>query len=686
LLGVQPLIGRTFVTNEDNGSERVAVLSHELWAQRFASDGGVVGRSIALDGEQHTVIGVMPPQFVLRTFQAQLWTPLPLNAIGEGKAARENRFLTVLGRLRPGITQKQAAAEISGLAKRAEQDFSQTEKGWGANALSMQDYQTKDLNAGPGMVILMSAVGCVLMIACANVAGLLLARATARRKEIGLRLALGARRRRIVLQLMTESLLLAALGGITGTVLAYWGANLVRSHMASQPELRILNVGIDGNVLLLTAGLSVCTAFLFGLVPALQAARSDVQSALKAGGLNASNGRSSNHLRGALVIGQFALAVVLLSGTGLLLKAIYNQMHGDLGFDSHRLLTAQISIPEKYYQTAVSRNAFYMQLLQRTSVLPEVGGAAITSNLPAAGGPEVDVSFKGQEDLPPSQRVRSRYFVVDPGYLRTLSITLLRGRGFLESDNTDSPKVTVVNEAFVHKFFPGSDAIGKVVRIDTGDEGKQEWRQIVGVVGNVKNWPLQTTNDPEIYESCLQRPPSSMFIALRTSGDPDQLIAPLRQAVFSIDKMLPVSNAQSMANLVDDETGMDRFLSSLLATFAAAAVVLAGIGIYGVVAYTVGQRTREIGIRVALGGGRASVRRLVMIAGMKLGALGGCIGLLLSLPLPRAFAGMLMDFHIKSGPVFIVVPSIIVATTLLACYIPARRAVRINPTVALRCE
>jgi len=319
-------------------------------------------------------------------------------------------------------------------------------------------------------------------------------------------------------------------------------------------------------------------------------------------------------------------------------------------------------------------------------VLPDVGGAAITSNLPAAGGPELDVSFKGQQDLPPSQRVRARYFVIDPDYLRTLSITLLRGRGFLQSDNADSPKVSVVNEAFVHKFFPGSDAIGKVVRIDTGNEGKQDWREIVGVVGNVKNWPLQTTSDPEIYESYLQRPPSSMFIALRTSGDPDQLIAPLRQTVFSIDKMLPVSKAQSMAKLINDETGMDRFLSSLLATFAAAAVVLAGIGIYGVVAYTVGQRMREFGIRVALGAGRASVRRLVMIAGMKLGALGGGIGLLLSLPLPRAFASTLMDFHVKSGPIFVVVPIIIVATALLACYIPARRAVRVNPTVALRCE
>lgn len=687
LLGVPALLGRTFLTGDDqSGHDHVVVLSHKLWVRRFGSDRSLIGKTIGLNGEQYTVIGVMPPSFSLRSFPAQLWTPLVLDAAQQGAAMRHKRTLCVFARLKSGITVEQARANIATLAQQAQQEFPDAEKGWTAGVLALQDYMIKEFNAGSAILILLCTVGFVLMICCANIAGLLLARATVRRKEIALRMALGAGRFRIVRQLMTESLLLALLGGGIGILLSFWGADLFRSHMTFNVEVSALQISIDWRVLLLTAAIAILTAILFGLLPALQATRTDVQSTLKNDSSAVSPGKGRNRMRSILVAGEFTLAVVLLSGSGLLIKALYMEMHEYLGFDTHNLLTAQLPLPESRYKNAAMQAGFYTDLLLRVQALPGVQSAAVTNSLPAMGAEHVAFQLEGNEQTPSEKRPRAVYFVVSPQYLATMNIPLLRGRDFSSSDIVGSAKIALVNQAFVRQFLSKTDPIGQRVRIDTSDPGKGDWREIVGVVRNVKTFSLQLSDDPEIYESYLQRPASWMAVAIRTSTDPDALIPALRHVVFEMDKQLPVSNAQSMTSLLDQNAASDYFFTFMLAAFAGMAMILAAIGIYGIVAYSVGQRTREIGIRMALGARKDGILRLVITEGIRLALIGGAVGLLISLPLPRAFSSLFQGFYVDGTQIFLVVPIVITAAALLACYVPARRAVRVNPTVALRYE
>ena len=687
VLGVSAQLGRTFADGEDqDGRDHVVILSHDLWERRFAADSGIVGKTIHLNGTPYEVIGVMPAQFLLRSFSAQIWIPLVLNESQQSAAARENRNLFLFARLKPDATIPGANAEFQRLARTAELNFPDTEKGWGATVLTLQDHMIRVFNAGPAIVVLMSTVGFVLLIACANIAGLLLARATGRGKEIAVRIAMGAGRLRMVRQLLTEALLLAALGGGAGLLLTFWGARLLKSALSFNEEVRVLDLSVDARVLAFTVGISLLAAIVFGLVPALKSGTSDVSTILKNASAKASAGRRQNRLRSVLVTGEVALAVVLLTGTGLLITGLIEGFSKSLGFDQKHLLTASLSLPDSHYPDGPKQTAFYRQLLANLENLPGAESSAITTVLPAGGFDEVSFRLKGQENLPPGERSKARYIVVSPTFFNTAKIPLVRGRVFSELDGPGAHRTAVVSEVFVRRFFPRGDPLGQQVMIDTGGESGAQWREVIGIVENMKSWPLQTSDDPEIYENYLQQPAGEMALMVRTKGSPESMASGLRQAVWGIDKDQPVAKVMSIEERIGEQLAGDRLFGTMLAIFAALAVTLSAVGLYGLVAFTAGLRTHEIGIRMTLGADKRRVLRLVLGDGMKLALTGIAIGMILALPVRRILEGVIPDFHIDASWILPLIVAVIGVVSLLACYIPARRATRVDPMVALRYE
>jgi len=687
VLGVSPQWGRTFSDGEDQaGREHVVILSHEFWERRFAADPGVIGKTIRLNGTGYEVIGVMPAPFVMHSFPAQIWTPVVLDEGQQSAAARENRNLYFFARLRSGVAVRAANAEFQGLARVAEQNFSDTEKGWGATVLTLQDYMIKEFNSGPALVLLMGAVGFVLLIACANIAGLLLARATGRGKEIAVRVAMGAGRIRMIRQLLTEALLLAALGGAAGLALTFWGARLLKSALGFNEAVRVLDLTVDGKVLAFTAGISLLAAVVFGLAPALKAGTSEVYTILKNATGKASAGSRQNRLRSLVVVGEVALAVVLLTGTGLMIKGVVDGMKKGPGFEQDHVLTAFLSLADPPYSGAGKQAAFYRQLLTRMENLPGAESAALASTLPAGGADQISFRQKGQENLPPGERFKARYFVVSPRFFETAKIRLIRGRAFLETDSPASNGVAVVSEVFARQFYPQGDALGQQVLIDTAGESGSQWREIIGIVANVKGWPLEAADDPEIYETFLQRPAAEMALMVRTRGTPDALAPGLREAVWGMDKDQPIASVMSLEERIGNQIAGDRLFVQMLGIFAALALTLSGVGLYGLVAYTVGLRTQEIGIRMALGANRKKILKQVVGEGMKFAVTGAAIGMALALPLPKVLEALLRDFQVSGTWVYALIPAVITGVALLACYVPARRAARVDPMVALRYE
>ena len=687
VLGVSPQIGRTFAEGEDqNGREHVVILSHEFWERRFAADPNVIGKTIRLNGTGYEVIGVMPAKFVLQSFQVQVWMPVVLEEGLQSAAVRENRNLFLFARLKPGVAVTEANAEFQRLARIAEQNFPDTEKGWGAIVLTLQQHMIRVFNAGPALALLMGAVGFVLLIACANIAGLLLARATGRGKEIAVRVAMGAGRFRMIRQLLTEALLLAALGGAAGLALTFWGARLLKSALSFNGEVTALDLTVDGKVLAFTAGISLLAAVVFGLAPALKAGASEVYTILKNASGKASAGSRQNLLRSALVTAEVALAVVLLTGTGLMIKGVVDGMRKGLGFAQDHVLTAYISLPDSHYSDAGKQVAFYRALVTKMENLPGAESAAVASVLPAGGADLISFRQKGQENLPPSERSKGRYFVVSPEFFSAAKIRLIRGRVFSETDGPHSNAVAVVSEVFARQFYPKGDAIGQQVLIDTAGEGGNQWREIIGIVGNVKGWPLEAGDDPEIYESFLQRPAAEMALMVRTRGNPDTFAPGLREAVWGLDKDQPIASVMSLEERIGNQIAGDRLFVQMLGIFAALALTLSGVGLYGLVAYTVGLRTQEIGIRMALGANRRKILRQVVGQGMKLAVTGAAIGMALAVPLPRVLEGLLQNFRVSGGWIYLLIPAVISGVALLACYVPARRAARVDPMIALRYE
>ena len=683
VLGVTTQFGRTFHTDEEQlGREHVAVLSHELWTSHFGSDTSIVGRTIRLNREDYTVIGVMPATFQIMGYTPQLWLPLVVTPESQTVAARKDRPLHVFARLKPGVTIAQARAEVAALAQRAQASYPEIEKGWGATARTLPEFLIYDFGIRTALLVMMTVVGFVLMIACANVAGLLLTRAAGRRKELAIRFALGASRIHIVRQFLTEGLVIAVLGGGLGLLLASSGIKFVRASLSFNDAILAVPITLDRNVVIFSAAVSLLCAVLCSLAPALTSSRADVNTNLKSEGYTASSSRSHSRLRTLIVTAEIAMALFLLVGCGLLFHSLYVIEHQSLGFRVDRLLTAGVTLDSARYQDSARQVAFTREVISRLQHLPGAEAAAASSDLPSTFPNSVTLRIKDQPDPPSNQRLTAIHFVVTPEYFNTAGIAVLGGRTFLDSDATTTARVVVVNQEFAKRYLHGEDPIGKQVQLDVS--GKAEWSEIIGTVGNVKAFSESSRDDPAVYESILQRPVASFFLMVRSSSDPAVLASGLRTEVAQVDPELPLSHMMSMDEVIHRQRFGDAFFSKVLTAFAVLALILAAIGIYGLIAYSVSQRAQEIGIRMALGARSEDVLRMVIWEGLKMSAIGGAIGFSLSLPLPKVFSTIFFDLHTNEPRLYFIVPAVVFMVATLAAYIPARRAARVDPIGALR--
>jgi len=683
LLGVEPQLGRVFTAAEDQpGAQRVVLLSYPLWQRRFGGDPGIVGKSLTLNGESHVVVGVMPARFQFPSSDDQAWVPI---ALTQQEAGNRNRhYLQVLGRLKPGVSPAQAQSEMSTIAARLQQQYPQSNAELGAAVQTLHEHLVGDIK--PALLILLGAVGLVLLIACANVANLLLARAAVRQKEIAVRVALGARRWRLIRQFLTESVLLSSLGGLVGLAVAYGGLVLLKAFIPEDIS-QARDISIDLKVLGFTFLVSVATGLIFGLAPAMQAVRFNQAATLKEGGRDAATGGGGKRLRGLLVTAEVAISLVLLIGAGLLINSFLRLRNVDPGFRADNLLTMKIVLPEPKYKKMENRSAFYTDLINRIQSLAGVRSAAVTSNLPLyRQGNSISIGIEGRPAPPPGQELIVVTRIISPGYFDTMSIPLLQGRQLTEQDTETTPNVVVISETMARRFWPGEDAVGKRIalgRIRT----PEDWVQVIGVAKDVRQFELTADPKPQMYLSYRQAGFfDSRDLVVKTDVDPASMAATVRKAVWEIDKDQPVSNIQTMDEILADSIARQRFSMLLLAIFAAVALVLAGVGIYGVMSYSVAQRTREIGIRMALGAQTGAVLKLAVGYGMKLVLTGLVIGLIAAFALTRVMSTLLFGVTATDPTTFTLISLLLIAVAVIASYIPARRATRVNPIIALRYE
>jgi putative ABC transport system permease protein len=683
LLGVDPQIGRVFTAAEDQpGAQRVVVLSYALWQRRFGGDPGIIGQSLTLNGESHVVVGVMPARFQFPSSDDQAWVPI---ALTQQEAGNRNRhYLEVVGRLRPGVSLAQAQSEMSTIAARLQQQYPQSNAELGAVVQPLQEHLVGDIK--PALLVLLGAVGLVLLIACANVANLLLARAAVRQKEIAVRVALGAKRSRLIRQFLTESVLLSTLGGVVGLAIAYGGLILLKAFIPENIS-QAREISIDLKVLAFTFLVSVATGLIFGLAPAIQAARFNQIDTLKEGGRDAATGGSGKRLRGLLVTAEVAISLVLLIGAGLLINSFLRLRNVDPGFRTDNLLTMKIVLPEPKYEEMERRSAFYTELVNRVQSLAGVRSAAVTSNLPLyRQGNSISIGIEGQPAPPPGQERIIVTRIISPRYFDTMSIPVLQGRGLTEQDTETTPNVVVISETMARRYWPGEDAVGK--RIAVGRIRKPaDWIQVVGVAKDVRQFELNAEPKPQMYLTYRQAGFfDSRDLVVKTDVDPASMAATVRKAVWEIDKDQPVSNIQTMDQILADSIARQRFSMLVLAIFAAVALVLAGVGIYGVMSYSVAQRTHEIGIRMALGAQTGAVLKLAVGYGMKLVIAGIAIGLVAAFALTRVMSTLLFGVTATDPTTFTLISLLLIAVAVVASYVPARRATRVNPIIALRYE
>jgi predicted permease len=693
VLGVDAVVGRTFTKDDiEPGAPRVAVLGYGLWQRRFGGDRGVVGRPITLSGEPYTVIGVVPANFQwhIRSRSgtgkpAEVWTLLTMPASqADAVGAWHGRFLSVVGRLKPGVSREQADAELKTIEARISEDDPQYSKGYSAEVIHVREQLVG--NVRPALWLLLGAVGFVLLIACANVANLLLARAASREKEIALRTALGARRTRIVRQLLTESLLLALLGGLGGLALAWWG---IQALVAISPRdlVNLQSVGLNLTVLWWTLAVVVVTGILFGFVPALEATRVDLNDTLKEGGKGASGQRArSRGLRGALVVAEVALALVLLVGAGLLVKSFARMRNIETGFRTDNILTMVVRLPEAKYNEDPKVVGFFRQTLERVRAIPGVRSVGIVNYLPLYGGLGSATGFavEGRPAPPPGEEPSTNVRVSDAGYFGTIGIPVLRGRNFTEVEDAQARHVVIVSESFARKYFPGEDPVGKRVAVEMFD--KPTPTEIVGVVGDVRYDSLTDAAEPTVYFPHPELTYSFMTLVIHADGDPTQLTPAIRREISGIDPDQPISDVRTMTQVMAETVGRARFSTLLFGIFAGLATLLAAVGIFGVMNYSVTLRTREIGLRMALGAQPARVLVLVLRQGLVLTLVGVGLGLAVSLALTRVMSSLLFGVDATDPATFAAIVPLLTTVSLIACYIPARRATRIDPLVALRYE
>jgi putative ABC transport system permease protein len=690
LLGVQPMLGRTFLPDEDKPTEtgRVVVLSHSLFQRRFGGDPSIINQPITLDGIRFTVVGVMPPafEFPVQNDPVELWTTIAGDASGKEPvtAQRGAHFLRVIARLKADVTQEQAQAEMTTIGARLAQQYPDTNTN---RSLRIEPALTALVgDVRPTLIILFGAVGCVLLIACANVANLLLARATGRHKEMAIRSALGASRVRVIRQLLTESVLLSLLGGAVGLLLAVWWSDLLVA-LGKDDIPRAIHVGMDWRVLGFTLGVSLLTGLIFGLAPAFHSSKTELVDSLKEGGRGTSEGARRNRVRNVLVVAELAIAVVLLVGAGLLIQSLWRLQRVNSGLQPENVLTFNVVLPDIKYKTD-KQSQFFIDLKQRLQTTPGAVSASWIYPLPLSDDRFV-ISFEIEgRPMAPKDHPSADFFTTGVGYFKTMGIPMTRGRDFDDRDKHGSTPVVIVTEKFAREFFPNEDAVGKRIRpgIGTFEDEDTPWREIIAVVGDVRNRGLNTEPPAAYYVPQTQVPFSQLVGVIKTSNEPSSLISAVTKEVAAMDQDVPTFAVKTMEEYLSTSVAGPRFSTTLLSIFAAVALVLTVVGLYGVMSYSVAQRTNEIGIRLALGAQSRDVLLMIVKQGGTLILLGLAIGLAGAYLATRVIASLLFGVTAKDPFTFGAVAVLLAIVALLACYIPALRATRVDPMEALRCE
>ncbi len=685
VLGVPLALGRDFRPEEDTPSGKpVVVISHRLWMRRYAGNSAVLGRSINLNTQSYTIVGVAPAgfQFGLLSTDVNIWAPrvFDLNLATPQQIQAGAGFLNAVVRLRPGISMEQAQVEMNVLNRQYQREYAALADASPMNTIVIGGLHEQLVNnIRPTVLILFSAVMLLLLIACANVASLLLSRSLARKKEIAVRIALGATQADLIRQLLTESVLMACAGGVLGMSLGAWATQgLVALAGQSLPRIRELRT--DGFVLAFGLAMSLLTGVVFGLLPALQASRADINTGLREEGRGTAGGRGRNRLRAALVLAQVALAVILLIGSGLLIRSFVHLLQVSPGFDSENVLTMNIPLPPSRYAANSQMSAFCSQVVERASHIPGVRSAAVSSALPLNPSRFSPALLEGQPAVPMPQRPLMVLEMISPSYFQTMGTALLSGRTFTEHDDEKSPWVAVVNQALVRRFWPNQNPIGKRIylgRLTTPME-------VVGVTADIRNVALVSEASPEIYMPFAQRPWRSIDLILRTSGDPHTFIATARHLVATVDKEQPVTDVRTLDEVLAESRTQPRLIMFLLGVFSSAALLLAMVGIYGTLSYLVEQRTQELGIRMALGASRADILAMVMRQGMTITLGGVVVGTALSLVLTRLLSKLLFQVSGTDPVTYFAAAVAFAVVALVASYIPARRATRVNPLLAMR--
>jgi putative ABC transport system permease protein len=676
VLRVRPRIGRAFDPDEDKpGANPVVIIGGALWQRSFGSDPEIVGKTIKLNERPYTVVGVMPADFVFPNRRSEIWIPLILSS--EDAANRGGHNLTVIARMKGGVTLAQARENMVSIAAQLEQQY-QVNTGHSSNVFSLYDEVVA--GARPALLVLLGAVAFVLLIACANVANLLFARSTARQKEIAIRTALGAGRARIIRQLLTESVLLGIFGGLLGVLLAAWGLDLLLA-IGENSIPRVKEIRLDGWVLGFSLLISVATGLIFGLVPALHASRPDLNDALKEGSRSASGSVRSNRTRSVFVVAEVAICLVLLIGAGLMMKSFSRLLNVSPGFNPENVLSVNVALSGSRYRDGASVSGFYKQTLERLSALPGVQSASIVTALPMAGSfGSRYFGIEGRPPQPPGQGFNANTNLATPGYFETMNIPLLDGRDFEEGDVRGAPDVVIINQEAVRRYWPDENPVGQRITFEN------RTRTVIGVVGDVKQSGLDIESRPEMFSPYYQVTVPFGTVLVRTKGDPAGMISAVRGAMQEIDRDLPLYGIKTVSDVISESVAPRRLNMLLLGIFAGLALVLAAVGLYGVISYSVSQRTREIGIRMALGASHNSVLQLVVGQGLVLSAAGVAIGVTASFFLTKFMATLLFGVSPTDPMTFVAISALLIGVSIVASVIPARRAMKVDPMVALRYE
>ncbi len=682
-LGVAPQLGRTFAAAEfGSGAERVALIANGLWQERFGSDPSVVGQSIRLNDEIFTVVGIMPDALQFPIDGLKVWLPLEMNE----SQPDDRHFLHVVGRLKDNKTVAEAQVDVATIAGRLEKEFPKSHAGHGAAVVPLRESFTGSIR--PALAVLSCAVGMVLLIACGNVASLLLARASARRRELALRLALGSTRWRLTRVMVVESLLLALAGGALGMALAGWGLRLLLASLPTDLPLPsyIKTVAVDNRVIGFTLILAVMTGILSGILPALRASSIDPNAALKEGGGTTTAGLRQFRLRGALIVAELALTMILLVAAGLLMQNAVRLQWTDPGLRADHVLVMDVALPAAKYRAPQQKADFYRETVERVRSLPGVRHVGVVNNLPLRGWTSFNFTVEGHPTPPPDEVPEALERVVSPDYFRAMGIPVRKGRAFADSEGPATIPVIMVNEALVQRYFPGEDPVGRRIRPGGPDEPGAPWYTVVGVVGNVRHLGVDAAPKPEIYNLHAQDPWPAMTFVVRTESDPVALVAAVKRQIWTVDPYLPISGVARMTQVLSDSLWPSRILMYIQGIFAAVALIMAMVGLYGVVSQSVTLRRHEFGVRLAVGAAPSQILRLVLSQGLRLILIGMGIGLVGAIALTRSLTALLHDVRPTDPWTFAIVALLLAVVALTACWLPARRATKVDPMEALRYE